>query len=142
MLVVLDTNVILSSLFSRTGAPAQVIKYWEAGDFDVSISRSLLSELERTLEYPKVKKYIKSQAAAEALFERLSEISILVEPQFRLDVIKRDTADNRVVECAKAAGAKYIVTGDDDLLELKEYEGIIILSPAEFITLLKLEKKQ
>ena len=141
MLVVLDTNVILSSLLSPKGPPAEIIKQWEIGAFDVATSPLLLTELGRALGYPKVRKYLKaSDETIASLLKRFTTVAILIEPQLVLDVIQRDQPDNRVLECAKAAGAGYIVTGDDDLLELKEYEGIVILSPAEFITLLELKK--
>lgn len=143
MLVVLDTNVIVSSLLSPKGPPSEIIKRWEADEFDVATSPVLLSELERALTYPKVRKYLKkSQETIEALLERFAAITISADAQsFTLQVIKRDPPDNRVLECAKVAGAGYIITGDDDLLELKGYEGIIILNPTEFITMLKLQQE-
>jgi putative PIN family toxin of toxin-antitoxin system len=143
MLVVLDTNVIVSSLLAPKGSPAEIIKRWQADEFEVATSHLLLAELEHSLNYPKVKKYFKSpQETIEALLKRFSVVVILVDPHIALDVIKRDPPDNRVLECAKAAGADYIVSGDDDLRELKAYEGIVILSPAEFITLLDIQKKK
>lgn len=57
-----------------------------------------------------------------------------------LAVIEKDPSDNRYLECAVATGASYIVTGDPHLLKLKEYRGVVILKPAEFLALVKLEK--
>lgn len=137
MLVVLDTNVILSSLLSAKGPPAEIIQRWEAEEFDVATSPLLLAVLERTLAYPKVKKYLEqSGEVIRTLLRRFGTVASLVEPESSVQVIKRDPDDNRVLECAKAAGAGFIVSGDEHLLALKEYEGIIIYSPAEFITLL------
>jgi len=59
----------------------------------------------------------------------------LVEPTHRIDA-SRDPDDNRVLEAAIAGEADYIVTGDRDLLELGSYEGIRIVTPAEFVALL------
>ena len=139
MIVVLDTNVIISALLSPSGPPAEIIDHWEADDFDVVTSPPLLSELKRALQYPRVKKYLKRSPDEVATFTtRFRRMAILVEPQFTLEAIEEDPADNRLLECAIAGGASYIVSGDDHLLGLKAYEGMIILSPAGFLLLLGL----
>jgi predicted nucleic acid-binding protein len=51
-----------------------------------------------------------------------------------------DEADNRYLECAVAGEAKFIVIGDIHLLELQEYQGIIVLPPAGFLELLQSEE--
>jgi predicted nucleic acid-binding protein len=50
-----------------------------------------------------------------------------------LDIIKEDPPDNRILECAVAAGADFIVTGDKDLLRLGRYDSIRILSPSDLL---------
>jgi predicted nucleic acid-binding protein len=55
-----------------------------------------------------------------------------------LEVVKDDSDDNRVLECAVAAKANYIISGDKHLLDLGEYRGIEVLPPAGFIVLLSL----
>ncbi len=139
MIIVLDTNVIISALLSPSGPPAEIINHWEADQFEVVSSPALLTELERALQYPRVKKYLKTSPDEVAAFiTRFRTVATAVEPQLSLEVIKEDPADNRVLECAVAAGASYIVTGDDHLLGIKQYKEIIILKPAEFLTLLDL----
>jgi len=141
MIVVLDTNVIVSSLLSCGGPPADVIRRWEADEFGVAISPPLLSELERVLKYPRVReRYQKNQETLTAFLKRFSTVATLVDPQLTLEVIEEDPADNRVLECAVDAGAEYIVTGDAHLVRLKEYRGIVILTPVEFLALLELGK--
>ena len=56
-----------------------------------------------------------------------------VVPTVALHVIERDPDDDRVLECAVTAKAEFIVTGDSDLLDIGEYEGIEILQVAEFL---------
>jgi predicted nucleic acid-binding protein len=58
-----------------------------------------------------------------------------VDPAQDLNVVQADPADNRYLECAVEGGASYIVAGDKHLLDLKEYEGIVILPPAGFLWL-------
>lgn len=60
-----------------------------------------------------------------------------VQPVPKWDVVPDDPDDNRVMECAVAAGSKYIVTGDNDLLRLGNYSGIAILKVADFLKLLE-----
>lgn len=139
MIIVLDTNVIISALLSSEGPPARIIDRWQAEEFDVAISESLLDELERALAYPKVGRHLdKTGVKGNAVLNRLRHATIVVEPQERLDVIPQDPQDNRVVECAVAAGASFIISGDGHLLSLKEYQGIQILPPAGFIVFLDL----
>ncbi len=56
-----------------------------------------------------------------------------------MDVIDKDPDDNRVLECALAASASYIVSGNSHLLELQEYEQIVILNPVGFLAVLAAE---
>ena len=143
MIVVLDTNVFVSALLSPAGPPAEIIHHWEANEFDVVISTHLLRELEGALGYPRVVKYLKlTQEEIRTFLKNLATIATVVEPELRLAVIEKDPDDNRILECAVAGNASYIITGDKHLLEIKEYQGIVILSPAGFLTLLELEKKK
>ena len=59
-----------------------------------------------------------------------------VTPAVQLDIIKEDPPDNRILECAVAAGSDYLVTGDKDLLRLGRYDSIRILTVSEFLRLL------
>jgi len=139
MIVVMDTNVIISGLLSPTGTPAKIIAQWEAGEFDVAISMPLLKELERVLDYERIRKYFQEpQEKIGLLLKRLKMVSIKVAPEFRLNVIEDDPSDNRVLECTVAANASFIISGDDHLLSLGKYQDIIILPPVGFHALLKL----
>ena len=64
--------------------------------------------------------------------------SIYVDPEVELEVVENDPDDNRVLECAVAAEANYIISGDKHLLDLGEYQGIEVLPPAGFIVLMNL----
>lgn len=139
MIVVLDTNVIISSVLSLEGPPAKLIERWEGDEFEVAISPLLLGELERALTYEQVRRYFKKpQENVDAFVKRLQAVAVVVDPQVTVEMIEDDPDDDRALECAVTAAASYIVTGDSHLLDLKEYEGIVILRPAEFLTLLEL----
>ncbi len=60
----------------------------------------------------------------------------LVIPRLRLRAVRDDPNDDRILECALAAGADAVVSGDRHLLTLNRYEGIVIVSPREFLRLI------
>jgi uncharacterized protein len=55
----------------------------------------------------------------------------------KLDVVKEDPEDNRILECAQASRSDFLVTGDKDMLRLRQYAGTRILKPAEFLQLVE-----
>jgi len=57
----------------------------------------------------------------------------LVDPQERLSIVREDEADNRILECAVAADADALVTGDRHLLRLRRFRGTSIMSPRDFL---------
>jgi putative PIN family toxin of toxin-antitoxin system len=139
MIVVFDTNVIISALLSPAGAPAEIVRRWEAGEFDVVTSPPLINELRRALNYERVRTHLKfSNEESDTFLKRLRTTALIVEPEITVKAVKDDPDDNRVIECALAGGAAYIVSGNSHLLELKECEQIVILNPVGFLTALNL----
>lgn len=137
MIIVLDTNVMISALLSAEGPPAQIMHLWEAGALDIAMSAPLLDEVKRVLGYDKVKKHLGlTPEETDRLLRGWRTTAIFVESVEKLDVIKEDPDDNRVLECAVAAEADYIVSGDHHLTDLGEYRGIEVLPPAGFIVLM------
>jgi len=61
----------------------------------------------------------------------------LVEPKEKFNTIKDDPSDNKIIECAKEGKSDFIITNDNHLLKLKEFEGIRIVTPKEFLKQLK-----
>lgn len=139
--VVLDTNIVVSSYVVRLGAPGRIVAAWRAGAFQIAVSGALLNEYERALNYPRVvrrHRFSPAQLAQEVAAIRAT--AILVEPDTVPRVVPDDSDDDQVLACAVAAGADYIVSGDRHLLDLREYRGIRILSPAAFVALLDSEE--
>jgi len=103
------------------------------GEIEVSISPFILTELERILSE-------KFEWRAEQIHRVLSRIkakTILVHPKVKISAIKEKDDDNRILECAVEAKVDYVISGDrKHLLPLKEYQGIKILSPTEFLRIL------
>ncbi|HLC77112.1 MAG TPA: putative toxin-antitoxin system toxin component, PIN family [archaeon] len=127
--VVADTNIIISAIF-WSGKPYQVVVNGLKGDYQLVTSPEIvdevLSKLRNKFQLPEDK--IEEQANI------LISLFHLVMPTTRVDVV-RDKSDNKIIECAVDGEANYIVTGDPDLLELKEFMNIKILTADQFLKL-------
>jgi uncharacterized protein len=126
--VVLDTNVIVSG-FGWSGPPAAILDAAFDGRLVLVTSPPLLAELRRVLGYPKLVKVI---TEAPRLADLIEVSSVVVVPNRVLAVVNDET-DNRVLEAAVEGSADYIVSGDDDLLELGAFQDIPVVLPGTFV---------
>ncbi|VAW30946.1 hypothetical protein MNBD_CHLOROFLEXI01-57 [hydrothermal vent metagenome] len=139
MKIVLDANIYISSLISTLGNPRQIIEHWDQGNFEVLITQDILDEVGRILRYPRiVKRHKKDERKIRRYLKLLSAQTTVVKRVEKLNVVTDDESDNRYIECAVAGRADYIISGDNHLLEIGEYQGIIIFSPAAFTRLLRI----
>ena len=137
--VVLDTNVFVSSLLTKSGGPAMVIDAWHAGQYLLVTSGPIISEIKRVLEAPKIrKKYGIGRKQIENLI-RLLENDAIVVPGLSpvTGTIPEDPTDEMFLAAALDAKADIIVSGDRHLLDLDRYEGIPISTVRQFLELLK-----
>lgn len=136
MKIILDTNVVISGLLIPDGPPGKIVDLWVENRLKVVVCQALIKEYFDVLLPPKFKKLGTIIERQNLLMELLEmENSIFVFPKTRLDIIKSDPEDNRVLECAVEGEVQYIISGDDHLLALKEFQGIVIVSPAAFLNL-------
>ena len=128
MKIVLDTNTVISGLLWK-GAPRQILDLARSGSLTLFTSPELLAELANVLER---KKFSARLALAETNVDELvygyAALAKTIRPAKIKPMIKADPDDDKVLACAKAAKAEVITSGDDHLLNLKEYEGIRILT--------------
>ncbi len=128
-----DTNILILLLFKK-GLAKEFSKLIEKGSVEFYSSEEILGELARVLTYPKIEEVFKKAGIDKTTaLESLVEILKIVNPKVKIDAIKRDSIDNKVLECALEAGAKYVVSGDKHLLELKKFRKTEILSVREFL---------
>ena len=116
MRAVLDPNVLIASLLSRSGAPAQIVSRWLAGEFELVVSEALLAELARAFAYPKIRKRV-AEDEASAFVELLREAVRLAPDPEAPARRSADSGDNYLVALAQAERA-VLVTGDQHLLAL------------------------
>jgi len=124
---VLDTNIIISSVFWE-GKPYEVVRKGIRGEFNIVISPEILDETADRLR----NKFQLPEEAIQELMDILLTYSQIIQPVSTFDVV-RDKKDNKIIECAFDGQADYIVTGDPDLLILKEFRGIKIVKAGEFL---------
>lgn len=131
MKVVLDTNVLISAIMFG-GKSRDVLEMGISGKIKIVISQDILKELAEVLVS---KKFRAPVSFIQQTIHELSEITELVIVTEKINVIKDDPDDNRILECAVCAKADYIVSGDSDLLTLKHFKKVKILSPSDFLRL-------
>jgi uncharacterized protein len=107
MRVVFDTNVIISRLLSSGGPPARLFNLWRRQVFDVAVSEAI-----------------------EVFIAEFRAYAVHVTPTEPIKAVLDDPDDDIFLECAIAADADYIVSGDAHLLALATYRGVRIISPA------------
>ncbi len=130
MRVVFDTNVVASASFWR-GAPFDCLAAWVQGRCVAVVSAALLAEYHETIEELRLD-YPGHKCVGWA--EGLTESAELVFPVERASGATADPDDEMILECALAAEADFIVSGDKKhLLLLRQFRGIPIVSPAEFL---------
>ena len=134
----MDTNLFISALLTAKGNPARILNRWKAGYFDLVISLPILKETKRVILYPKIRKRLNwTDGEINEFLLGLAQFSFMVSGESKVDVIKDDPTDNKYLACALEGNADYIVTGDQHLLRVGEYKGTKIISPKEFLDILK-----
>jgi putative PIN family toxin of toxin-antitoxin system len=132
---VLDTNLLVSYLLTNGETTSRIIAHWEAGHFVFLQSPQTLTELIGVLGRPKLQPYLKSDP--QILIDLIEADAEFVKGELRLPGTYRDPKDDKFIACAVEGNANYIVTGDNDLLDLGMYERVQIVTVREFLILLE-----
>ncbi|MBI4588805.1 MAG: putative toxin-antitoxin system toxin component, PIN family [Candidatus Rokubacteria bacterium] len=136
MRVVLDTNVIISATLIRGGNEDQILRAWQRGAFDLVFSLPILQELGRALFYEKLRKARwMTEEEISKLLQALAQGSVLVPGRVKVKA-SRDPDDDKFLAAAIEAEARFVVTGDQDLLDLKNYRGVRIVRPLPFLKII------
>ena len=131
---VFDTNIFFSATGWR-GNPFQCVERARAGQIQVVTCPELMEELAEKL---KTRLHFTAEQVTETLADYLVFLRLVQIPKV-LDAVPRDPEDNMILECAIEGRAQYIVSGDNDLLVLKEFRGIQIARASDFLKVLERE---
>jgi putative PIN family toxin of toxin-antitoxin system len=127
--VAADTNILVSALLFG-GTSEQVFLVGLRGEIQLLSSLPILKEFEKVLK----EKFKLNIHLVREIIEEVMDVAEIVEVSSHIKAISYPDEDNRVLECAIDGKADFIVTGDTrHILPLKEYGGIKILSPSEFL---------
>jgi putative PIN family toxin of toxin-antitoxin system len=123
-----DSNIWVSGL-NWYGNPHELLNLARDGKIELAISDAILDEFSRILH----DKLEWSDDRLNSVRAEVATFTKRVSSTETLDVVKADPDDNRILECAVAAGSDVIVTGDAHLLQLGAYRGIKIMKVADFL---------
>ena len=133
---VLDTNVIVSGIIKGHSPPGRILAALFKGRFTAVSSAVLLTEVSRVLAYPKIRdKYHLAPQVSEAILTSLALLSDIVSVP-HTPKLTRDPQDDPLLACALHGEADFVVSGDSDILILKEFHRIRLVTPQNFLKLL------
>lgn len=134
MRVVIDTNTVISG-FLWGSYPRQIIDLVRTQEITVYTSSFLLQELSEVLSRPKFYQRIQTviEETPESLVNNYRNLVKIVEIYQVEKIVINDPDDDQVLACAISANADYIISGDRDLLTLKLYQNIPIVTAREFM---------
>lgn len=139
MKIILDTNIYISSFAFDSHIENFYHDILKKDDIDIYFSDETFDELVKKLDLKEFSsilaksKRLIGRADIVSFIQNIKTNSIIISNPIEKVTICRDSNDNKFLELAKAIQADYIISGDKDLLELGEFEGVKILKPSEFL---------
>ena len=130
--VVLDTNVIVSALHFPKGALKRILELLFEGKYRLVLSPSIVEETVAILHG----RFLWDETETSNSIKILVRKADVVRADTVLLVVPDDPKDNHILACALAGKVDIVVSGDKDLLRLKEYEGIPIVRPLDFLRMI------
>ncbi len=134
MKITADTNILISSTFWE-GDSDKILEKVENKEIELVLSKEIIEEFSEVLKYDEIQDKIKDKnLEMKRTVEKITFLSTIVEPKEKLDVVKEDIDDNKILECAIEGNVDYIISNDKHLLKIKEFRGIKIIKPEEFLS--------
>ncbi|MCG2691218.1 putative toxin-antitoxin system toxin component, PIN family [Microgenomates group bacterium] len=128
--VVLDTNVYLSGIIFG-GNCRHILDLMIKKEIKVVISPAILLEISQKLK----QKFKWSQNQIFTVIKTLIKSTKAVQPKIKIRVVKMDKSDDKIIEAAVTGRVNYIISGDKHLLKIKKYQGVKIVTPADFLSI-------
>ena len=137
---VVDVNVLISAIIGPLGHSRQVALAWEAARFSAISSAGIIGKLEEKLSLPQITRRYSIDTPAVVGWLRLllsNQAEFIRVPLQDRPAVTGDPEDDYVLATGRLAQADYLVTGDKGLLRMRQYRGIQIVSPRQFLELLQ-----
>ena len=135
---VIDTNLFISGLFGQNTTTSQLQELWIRQEFRLGTSLEIMKEVNRVLQYPKIKeRLIDDDETVRRFFRLVFRKAIVARGDFQTDRIIDDPTDNKFLACALEIKADFIVSGDNHLLSLKHFHRTQIVDAKAFISKVK-----
>src|SRR3989338_8979991 len=133
MKVTLDTNVLVSGTF-WSGNSFRILNSIDKNEVKNIISKEIIREYYEVINSDEIIDKAKDKKLRLLkIVDRVIKNSEVVEPSAKIDAVKEDPDDNKILECAKAGNVDYIISKDKHLLELLKFKNIPIITPEEFV---------
>ena len=129
---VLDTNVLISVLLFRKET-SKIVDLWKRGKIIPVLSRETFDEFKAVLEYPKFS--LTKDEIYSIVYEEVLPFFDVVEVKSQIKGICKDSDDDKFISCAIASGAKFIISGDKDLCNLRSYRSVNIIKLSDFLNI-------
>lgn len=135
MKIVLDTNVLVSALI-KSGKPRKLLFEIIQRKHELILSREILEEFAHVAADPKIRKYVKQEDIIRFLRD-IANMAKIVRVKSRFKIVKEDPADDTILRTCHDAKARYIVSGDKHLQNLRRFRGIKIVTVNEMLRILR-----
>ena len=133
--IVADTNVLISSLI-RKGKPHELILRIDGIEARLISSNVLMNELTSVLAEERIARYV-TRSDVERFLRYVGKRTTIVKVRGEFQVVEEDPKDNVVLNTACSGRADYIVSGDRQLIPLREFKGIRIVTVSEMLDILR-----
>ena len=135
---VVDNNLMVSGLFGKQSLSAKLRDLWINQDFQLVTSMSILKELSRVLQYPKIQeRFHPKEETIKRFFRLIFRKAVITKDLYITERLTDDPSDNIFLACALEGKADYIISRDAHLLNIKQYQRIEIVEVPAFMEIVK-----
>lgn len=139
---VLDANIYVSARIRPQGPPGRILRLLlENQLFQLVGSTAIFDEVQRSLRYPRIRRYL--SLSPDEIDRWVIALALIAEPTegcLKLRAVEKDPDDDKYLIAALEGRAEYLVSGDSDLLALREYKGVSIVTAREFLRIIEARK--
>ncbi len=128
MKITIDTNFLISATQWDCSVSNKLLQKLIIKDVEIFTTKEILEEFANVLE----RDFLYGKEEIENILEKVFQFVTLVAPDIEVDIVKDDPDDNKIISCAIESHSEYILSYDKHILNIKEYNGIKMLTPEEF----------